>query len=565
MNDRWEINKLGLVNFWHYDMEEFDLEDGKLLLRGSNGSGKSVTMQSFIPLLLDGNKSPERLDPFGSKARTISNYLIDEETDEKTAYLYMEFKRKNVEKYITLGLGLKAMRGKSPQSWYFILSDGRRINRDLFLYRDAGEKIALTKKQLENSLGEGNFFTDSQKKYMEKVNEYLFGFDDIDSYEELLNLLISIRSPKLSKDFKPTKIYDILTDSLKVLSEEDLRPMSESMENMDSYQDTLEQNKRALEGASKIKSAYDRYNRFILNEKAEILIEFNNKLNVLNQDIKKEETNLKKLKKDLDINKDETKNLRDELKKAEESYERLQNREELKLQKELIDLERSIKDNEDIKIRKENALEEKKKKEKELENSIKGCKNELELKESNLKKIIDYLEELSEESKFVEGYNLSKEVMSEIKEADLSLMDASIKEYMLKLKNAYESLGIYEEIKKKKEELVYKKDNKGIELQDSKKDLRRIDELLLTEREDYKVNYVSFNKSNKIFTLNEEKVNEILQKVGSAETEDEVNKIKELNIRNKGNKENLLRWRNSYKRKFYIAKERRSKIIRGRN
>ena len=561
MNDRWEINKLGLVNFWHYDMEEFDLEDGKLLLRGSNGSGKSVTMQSFIPLLLDGNKSPERLDPFGSKARTISNYLIDEETDEKTAYLYMEFKRKSAEKYITLGLGLKAMRGKSPQSWYFILSDGRRINKDLFLYKDAGEKIPLTKKQLENSLGEGNFFTDSQKKYMEKVNEYLFGFDDIDSYEELLNLLISIRSPKLSKDFKPTKIYDILTDSLKVLSEEDLRPMSESMENMDSYQDTLEQNKRALEGASKIKSAYDRYNRFILNEKAETLIEFNNKLNSLDQDIKKEETNLKKLKRDLDINRDETKNLKDELKKAEESYERLQNREELKLQKELLGLEESIKDNEEIKKRKETILEEKKKKEIELENSIKECKNQLELKESKLKKIINYLEELAEESKFIEGYNLSKEVMSEIRKADLSLMDASIKEYLLKLKNAYEILDIYEKIKQKKEELVYKKDNKGIELQDSKKDLRRIDELLLTEREDYKVNYVSFNKSNKIFNLNEEEVNLILQKVGSAETEDAVNKIKELNIRNKGNKENLLNGEIHIKENFISQKKEEVKLL----
>jgi len=561
MNDRWEINKLGLVNFWHYDMEEFDLEDGKLLLRGSNGSGKSVTMQSFIPLLLDGNKSPERLDPFGSKARTISNYLIDEETDEKTAYLYMEFKRKSVEKYITLGLGLKAMRGKSPQSWYFILSDGRRINKELFLYRDAGEKIPLTKKQLENSLGEGNFFTESQKKYMEKVNEYLFGFDDIDSYEELLNLLISIRSPKLSKDFKPTKIYDILTDSLKVLSEEDLRPMSESMENMDSYQDTLEQNKKALDGASKIKSAYDRYNRFILNEKAETLIEFNSKLNVLEQDIKKEETNLKKLKKDLDDNRNETKIFKDELKKAEESYERLQNREELKLQKELSDFEISIKDNEDIKKRKENTLEDKKKKEKELENSIKECKNELELKELNLKKIISNLEGLAEESKFVEGYTLSKEVMSEIKKADLSLMDPSIKEYLLKLKNAHESLGIYEEIKKKKEELVYKKDNKGIELQDSKKDLRRIDELLLSEREDYKVNYVSFNKSNKIFTLVEEEVNLILQKVGSAETEDEVNKIKELNIRNKGNKENLLRGKIHIKENFIDEKKKGVKSL----
>ncbi|WP_297421928.1 TIGR02680 family protein [Clostridium sp.] len=561
MSDRWEINKLGLVNFWHYDMEEFNLEDGKLLLRGSNGSGKSVTMQSFIPLLLDGNKSPERLDPFGSKARTIANYLLDEDTEEKTAYLYMEFKRKNIDKYITLGLGLKAVKGKPVQSWYFILSDGRRINKDLFLYRDAGEKIALTKKQLENSLGEGNFFTDSQKKYMEKVNEYLFGFDDIDSYEELLNLLISIRSPKLSKDFKPTKIYDILADSLKVLSEEDLRPMSESMENMDSYQDTLEQNKRALDGANKIKSSYDRYNRFILNEKAQSFIEINNKLNELNLDIKKEEDNLKKLKKDFEINIEETRKLKDELKKAEESYERLQNREELKLQRELLDLEVLIKEAIENKERKEKALEEKKKKEKELNISIKACKDEIELKENNLRKIIDYLEELAQDSKFVEGYNLSKETLSEIKNADLSLMDPSIKEYSGRLKAAYEDLKIYEEIKKKREEAVYKKDNIGIELQDAKKDLRRLDELLLTEREDYKVNYIKFNKENKIFTLGEEDVNLILQKVGSAENEDAINEIKELNIRNKGSKENLLRGEIHIKENFISDRKKEIKVL----
>ncbi len=50
--------RVGLVNYWYYDEEEFEFANGKLLLRGSNGSGKSVTMQSLIPLLLDGNKSP---------------------------------------------------------------------------------------------------------------------------------------------------------------------------------------------------------------------------------------------------------------------------------------------------------------------------------------------------------------------------------------------------------------------------------------------------------------------------------------------------------------------------
>lgn len=62
MNSKWQINRVGLLDFWYYDEEEFDFLDGRMLLRGANGSGKSVTMQSFIPLLLDGNMRPERLD-----------------------------------------------------------------------------------------------------------------------------------------------------------------------------------------------------------------------------------------------------------------------------------------------------------------------------------------------------------------------------------------------------------------------------------------------------------------------------------------------------------------------
>ena len=67
MNSRWQANKIGLINFWYYDEQEFPFVKGRMLLRGSNGSGKSVTMQSVVPLLLDGNMSPERLDPFGDE------------------------------------------------------------------------------------------------------------------------------------------------------------------------------------------------------------------------------------------------------------------------------------------------------------------------------------------------------------------------------------------------------------------------------------------------------------------------------------------------------------------
>ena len=73
---RWKMNKLGFLNFWLYDEEEFPLHNGHILLRGNNAAGKSITTQSFIPFILDGDRRPERLDPFGSRDRKMDFYLL---------------------------------------------------------------------------------------------------------------------------------------------------------------------------------------------------------------------------------------------------------------------------------------------------------------------------------------------------------------------------------------------------------------------------------------------------------------------------------------------------------
>ena len=131
MNSRWQASKIGLINFWYYDEQEFPFAKGRMLLRGANGSGKSVTMQSVIPLLLDGNMSPERLDPFGSRDRKMSSYLLEEDDgrDERTGYLYLELKRQESSIWLTIGMGIRARRGKPLDKWYFSLTDGRRIGK----------------------------------------------------------------------------------------------------------------------------------------------------------------------------------------------------------------------------------------------------------------------------------------------------------------------------------------------------------------------------------------------------------------------------------------------------
>ncbi|WP_168120139.1 TIGR02680 family protein [Paenibacillus sp. HB172176] len=270
--NRWQMNRAGILNFWFYEEEEFELEDGRIVLRGTNGAGKSVTMQSFVPLVLDGDKRPHRLDPFGSKDRRIEYYLLGdkEEHSDRTGYLWLEFKHPVKNIYKTIGIGLRARRGMTQVNfWGFVLEDGRRINHDFWLYDQMLElegqgKFPLDRKVLELAIGAGGQVVQEQRAYRELVNRSLFGFHDKDAYTDLLQLLVQLRSPKLSKDVKPTAIYDILVQALPPLQEEELRPLSEVMEDMDQLADRLEELKLHQSELDKISRSYEQYNRFIL-------------------------------------------------------------------------------------------------------------------------------------------------------------------------------------------------------------------------------------------------------------------------------------------------------------
>lgn len=270
MGRRWKMNRIGFVNFWLYDEEEFEFMDGKLLLRGQNGSGKSITTQSFIPFILDGDRTPSRLDPFGSSDRRMEYYFLGEEgKEEATGYLFLEFKMQDAEEYRTIGIGQRAKRGKSMDFWGFILLDGRRIGYDLWLYKEMGStKLPYDKRELREVLGEENLLTDSQSEYKKLVNQYIFGFRKGEQYEQFIKLLVKVRAPKLSKEFKPTKVYDILNESLQTLSDEELRTMVEAMEKMDEIQDSLEMLNRAYADVNIIRKEYIRYNQYVLAKKA---------------------------------------------------------------------------------------------------------------------------------------------------------------------------------------------------------------------------------------------------------------------------------------------------------
>lgn len=300
MSDRFQMNRIGFVNFWLYDEEDFEFSDGKLLLRGQNGSGKSITTQSFIPFVLDGDRTPSRLDPFGSSDRRMEYYFLGEEgKDEATGYLFLEFKRAHSDEYRTIGIGQRAKRGKPMDFWGFIILDGRRIGYDLWLYKEVGSnKIPFDKRELRTELGEENIFTDSQSEYKKAVNHHLFGFRKAEQYEQFIRLLVKVRAPKLSKEFKPTKVYEILNDSLQTLSDEDLRAMVDAMEKMDEIQDSLEMLGRAFADVKIIRNEYTRYNQYMLAKKAQGYLNKKQEVERVRQQLEEQEARILEMEKD---------------------------------------------------------------------------------------------------------------------------------------------------------------------------------------------------------------------------------------------------------------------------
>jgi len=107
---------------------------------------------------------------------------------------------------------------------------------------------------------------------MNVVNKYVFGFETNEAYEDLIKLLIQLRSPKLSKDFKPTVIYEILEGALPPLSDEDLRHLSDTIEHMDQTKQQIEQLHRELESLGRLNKAYQTYNERQIAEQADELL-----------------------------------------------------------------------------------------------------------------------------------------------------------------------------------------------------------------------------------------------------------------------------------------------------
>ncbi|NMO01843.1 TIGR02680 family protein [Gordonia sp. TBRC 11910] len=234
--NRWQPLRLGLVDLFYYDDEQFWFHDGRLLLRGNNGTGKSKVLALTLPFLLDGSLVSRRVEPDADpKKRMDWNLLLGgaHPNPERTGYTWAEFGRideDGVEQFVTIGIGLKAASGRGiVKHWFFVTS--RRIG-DLSLVDE--NRSVLSLERLRDELvsgGSGQVFT-KQESYRRVVDETMFNLGP-DRYAALIDLLIQLRQPQLSKRPDEKALSAALTEALAPPDQALIADVAESFRSLD--------------------------------------------------------------------------------------------------------------------------------------------------------------------------------------------------------------------------------------------------------------------------------------------------------------------------------------------
>ena len=269
--ERWQPLRAGLVDLFYYDAEEFWFRDGRLLLRGNNGTGKSKVLALTLPFLLDGDLKPHRVEPDAdSRKRMEWNLLLggDHPYPERLGYTWLEFGRIDEHgepEFCTLGCGLKAVTGRGiARHWYFVSSG--RIGRDFTLVDATG--TALTRDRLIDALGERGRVHDRARDYRRAVDEKLFGLGE-QRYGALIDLLIQLRQPQLSKRPSEQALSDALTQALPPLDQAVIADVAEAFRSLEDDRDTLAAMTEARDAATSFLTQYRRYARIFARRRAE--------------------------------------------------------------------------------------------------------------------------------------------------------------------------------------------------------------------------------------------------------------------------------------------------------
>ncbi len=262
---RWRLSRAGFVNVWHYYENTFDISGGRLILRGTNGSGKSRALEMLLPFLLDADR---RNMGTGSSVR-MEDLMSAGAGDQgnRLGYMWLELRREPdadngddpATRYLTLGALVRfAISTKEAKVWYF--TTPLRVGTQLPLL--GADRQALSRRDLADLITEERI-TDVAENHRERVRAEVFGLTGRlgkERFEGLTKLLHTLRSPDVGNRIEEGRLPGILADALPPLSEDALTDAGQQLDGLTS---TREDQLRLEAARDHVRSFLDTYRKYV--------------------------------------------------------------------------------------------------------------------------------------------------------------------------------------------------------------------------------------------------------------------------------------------------------------
>ena len=233
---RWLPTRAGILNVWRYYDEVFEFHQGRLLLRGQNGTGKSKALELLLPYLFDANLRANRLSTFGTGERTMHWNLMGDGASGTTrvGYVWIEFQHGDA--LFSCGARLQASNHTATaHADYFTTS--LRIGDELALVTESG--APLTRSALEQALGDHGTLHGNATEYRSAIRTTLFPGLSEQRYDALITALLQLRTPKLSQRLDPSLLSTLLSRALPPLDQQEIADLAEGFERLDRQRERL--------------------------------------------------------------------------------------------------------------------------------------------------------------------------------------------------------------------------------------------------------------------------------------------------------------------------------------
>lgn len=261
---RWRLSRAGFVNVWHYYENTFDISGGRLIFRGTNGSGKSRALEMLLPFLLDADR---RNMGTGSSVRMEDLMSAGAgEQANRLGYMWLELRRDPDPaeadtpgpRYLTLGALVRfAVSTKEAKVWYF--TTPLRVGPELPLL--GANRQPLSRRDLTDLITEERI-TDVAERHRERVRAEVFGLTGAlgkERFDGLVKLLHTLRSPDVGNRIEEGRLPAILADALPPLSEDALTDAGQQLDGLTSTREDQERLEAAREQIRTFLEVYRTY------------------------------------------------------------------------------------------------------------------------------------------------------------------------------------------------------------------------------------------------------------------------------------------------------------------